>query len=388
MEPGRAPIAVVALASVLSGAPAVAQERPMEPAVERDGAVRLKPIGYAQFDVRAFPGWGQAPDGTDLHIGRGEIRRLRLGFEGRWQRLSWEFSGEPIDGAEFLKDAYLDVRLPGSLRLRGGHFKLPGSREVLTAARKLDFVERSALASSIAPARDLGAMITGAVRTLTYRAGVFAGDASSRDSRSGTTAAARVGWRPAKGLELAAWLTEGRVRANGRKHGLEGSTASGYRFFNDVYVRGRRTRTGFDAAWTRGPWQLIGETLRARDQRLGQGALREDLPALIGQGWSASLVRRFGARTDGRWQIGGRYDYLGFDDGGAATGSDSTKARAADVRPRAAHTFTAGAAWKSTPWLRVLGNAGVEHHPDARSAPEPGRRTYFTFVLRLQLETP
>ena len=120
-------------------------------------------------------------------------------------------------------------------------------------------------------------------------------------------------------------------------------------------------------------------------------AVTKPSPSPARRGWSASLVRRFGSGKKIRnrqWQIGARYDYLGFDDEGPDTGIDSTRSRAPNVRARAAHTLVVGASWKTTRWLRLLSNVGVERYPEARSAPDPDQRTYLTAGARLQVELP
>ena len=65
--------AAVLAAAILPVVTAVAQERP----TERDASLRVTPVGYVQFDVRAFPGWGDSQDDDDLHRKAAEIRRLR-----------------------------------------------------------------------------------------------------------------------------------------------------------------------------------------------------------------------------------------------------------------------------------------------------------------------
>ena len=60
--------------------------------------------------------------------------------------MSFEFTVDPMDDFDdtLIKDAYIQIRFTRAVRLRGGQFKLPGSREYGTSARSLDFLERSA----------------------------------------------------------------------------------------------------------------------------------------------------------------------------------------------------------------------------------------------------
>ncbi len=190
--------------------------------------------------------------------------------------MSFEFTVDPMDDLDdtLIKDAYIQIRITRALRLRGGQFKLPGSREYGTSARSLDFLERSAFAQSIAPGRDIGGLVYGQLgRRFAYEAGLFAGDANGRNSRSGITSAGRLVWNGPRDVELAGSFTEGRTAAVDTEsaNGLEGRSQSGYRFFERLYVDGRRTRVGGDAQWTPGLWQLSGRgdararrTVRAR----------------------------------------------------------------------------------------------------------------------------
>ncbi len=121
----------------------------------------------------------------------------------------------------------------------------------------------------------------------------------------------------------------------------------------------------------------------------------EDLPSVVAQGWSAEVARAFGRRSGAararlrEFDLGLRVDALGFDDSGTSTAADSVRPRATDIRARAARTLTASASWRPTRWARVIGQAGLEHFTESRSAPEAGNPgTYVTFGTRLQLELP
>ncbi len=359
----------------------------------------IAPRGYVQFDWRGFPDWPVAPGTGRLDRDTLEVRRARVGVDGTWGRLSYELTVDPAeaDGVD-VRDAYGQWRVSRALRVRIGQFKLPGSREYGRSARTLDYLERSALALAVAPGRDIGAMATGRLgRRLGYEAGLFAGDGNGRRSRAGFTGAARAEWALASEIEIAGYLTAGRTSAveTDPANGLEGRSSSGYRFFERVYVDGRRVRTGVDAAWTPGRWRLTAEYLRAEDARDGQGLDLEDLPSVVAQGWSAEVARAFGRRSGGarsqlrEFDLGLRVDALGLDDSGPETTADSVRPRATDIRPRGARTVTTSVSWRPVRWARVIGQAGLERFTDSRSAPEPGNPgTYFTFGTRLQFELP
>jgi hypothetical protein len=119
-----------------------------------------------------------------------------------------------------------------------------------------------------------------------------------------------------------------------------------------------------------------------------------DLPSIVATGWSAAVVKEFGRRRGKarsrlrEWDLGLRYDELAVDDAGPETSSDSVRPRATDVRAKAARALTGSLSWAPARWSRVIGNAGFERYTEPRTAPEPGRRGYVTFGMRLQLEIP
>ena len=360
-------------------------------------AFEIAPRGYIQLDWRGFPEWPVTPGTGRLAYDTFEVRRARRRRCVR--RVSFELSIDPEDedDGNLLKDAYGQMRFTRAIRLRVGQFKLPGGSEFQTSARSIDFMERSALSTSVTPGRDIGAMLTGEIgRKLDYQAGLFAGDGRGRGSRAGRTSAGRVEWRIVPDLEVAGTFSEGSTRAveADAANGFTGRAPSGYRFFDRVYVEGQRIRVGADVEWSPRSWRFTAEMIRADDERQGQGLDLEDLPSIVATGWSASVVKQIGRRRGQarsrlrEWDIGLRYDDLTFDDAGPATSSDSVRPRAGDVRPRAAETLSGSLSWSPVRWGRVLGNAGYERYSEPRTAPEPGRHSYWTFGMRLQLEIP
>lgn len=386
------------LALVVSG-PVAAQNAPEAPPRQAQ-RFDVNPRAYVQFDWRGYPDWPIEPGGGRLEFNTFEVRRARIGVDGRWRRLSFEIALDPqdVDDDTVIKDAYGQLRFSRALRLRVGQFKIPGGREYMTSARTTDFVERSALANSADAGRDLGGMLTGELgKRLEYQVGVFAGDGRGRPSRAGVTTAGRLEWSAFRDLQIGTSASLGRTSAQDSDpaNGLGGGTPSGYRFFDRVYVQGRRQRFGVDAAFTPRGWTIAAEGLYATDQRLEQGLDFEDLPSIVAQGWSLEVKRRFGRRRgDARVRareidLGLRFDRLSFDDSAPASARDSVRLRATDVRERGAGTLTAGVSWRPTRWGRILGNASLERYADARSAPEAGNTgPYVTLSTRFQIELP
>jgi hypothetical protein len=348
----------------------------------------LTPQAYIQLDWRDYPNSPVAPGGGRLQFNTFEVRRLRAGVDGRWRGVRFEVTLDPrdVDGT-VVKDAYGEIR-PGNFEIRFGQFKVPGSRDYGTAARNTDFLERSAVGQSLAAHRDLGAALHGkAGSKLDYDLGVFAGDNNGTTRRSGLTAAGRVEWEPTAAVIAAFYGSEGQLRAvdSEPENGLEGRLSSGYRFYENVYVHGRRTRVGGDIEWSPARWQFTAEAIRVREERREQGVDLDDLPSAVGIGAHVSARWRFAARRE----LSARYEYLGFDDVGPNTGMASVRPRARDLRARSAHAVTLGGSWRLRQWFRMMGNAGVEWFSDPRTAPDPGRdEGYWTLGMRLQIELP
>lgn len=368
----------------LSSAVAAAQEQESK----KTKSFEVTPSGYIQLDFRAFPQWTAQPGTGSLNHERYELRRLRGGIEGRWRRLEFEVKGDPKDeDGVFLKDVYVEFPLLKSLGVRSGQFKLPGSREYLISAKNIDFIERTALSTVLAPGRDIGAVFKGSIgKPIEYEAGLFAGDGNGRRERAEWTSAGRIEWKPVKAVTVATSFTEGRVHAvpdDADPNGIEGRMPSGYRFFDRLYVQGRRLRIGSDVEWEFGPFQITAEGLRVRDERREQGLDFEDLPSVISQAWSTAARWRFGK---GRHATV-RYEWIQLDDAGPDTGRDSVRPRASDVRAKAAHGLTIGLSWKPHSLVRFMGNAGLERYAETRSAPEAGRSgNYYTISSRIQFE--
>jgi hypothetical protein len=368
--------------------PANGQQTPSEENQEEPRAFKVAPRAYIQLDWRGYPDWPVAPGTGRLEFNTFEVRRLHAGLDGTWRRMAFEVTIDPqdVDGT-VVKDAYAEIRA-GTYRIRAGQFKPPGSREYGSAAQNLDLLERAGFVRSLTAQRDLGAMVHGNIgRRLDYDVGLFAGDDNGSNRRSGLTAAGRLEWEPSNHLVLAVFGSEGRLTAveTGPENGLDGRLPSGYRFFENVYVQGRRRRVGGDVEWSPGQWQFTLEALRVLDERREQGIDFYDLPSVVGVGASATARWRFASRRD----VVARYEYLGFDDVGPETGMESVRPRAADIRARAGQAVTLGGSWRVMPWVRVMANAGVEWFSDPLSAPEPGRRGgYLTLGTRLQIELP
>jgi len=387
------------------------------------GDLKLKAAGYAQGDLRAFPNWDVREDSStgNLREDRADVRRLRAGFEVELGVFSGEFI---VDGADLLnsaiapddtgvafamrrdlKDAYAELALGKDHFIRAGHFKIPVSREFLTSAAKIDFAERSRLADGMAPGRDWGAMLGGTLavaRGLSYFVGAFAGDGWADNSRAELTGAGRLVLELRNGLEIGASGSLGTVEADPEDPVLEpqpkslrGSSASGWSFFERVQVDGRRRRLGADFLCEAGALTLKAEVLQGRDERKGQGARFDDLPAVEGLGWAASAsLRVIGPRskkgTSGAapLDIAVRYESLRFDDEEGNIGFEGSGDRARNIRDQSSSALSGGVSFRPRTWMRLLANAVFERYNDALFAPEGREGSYLTLFGRLQFEIP
>jgi phosphate-selective porin OprO/OprP len=373
---------------------------------------KLALTGYVQADFREFLDW-QVGDGSDpdARADDFEWRRLRIGLEGEWRRLDFEFDADPaFDEGDELKDARIGLRIADQLRLDGGHMKLPVSPEWLTSASRTDFIERAVVVNALAPGRDWGGLAGGELgKVLEWSAGVFQGDSRSSSRRSGTTGAGRLVLRPATWLALGGSFSQGDVTAapaggdlDPSPKGLEGTSGTGYEFFPGVFVNGQRRRWGADARIQGGPVAVWGEFLEAREQRKGQGPVLEDLPDVYGRGWSATatwvVTGERKARTirpraglfagPGAIELAARYEELRFDDV-SNQGFEAAGSRAGNIRPAGIKTLTGGLSWWPTTFLRLEGNVLVERYDDALFAPEPGKDgDYVSLFGRVQVHVP
>jgi phosphate-selective porin len=367
--------------------------------------------GYGQLDYVSFLNWRDADPDAPLTDEEADVRRARLGIEGEWRRLSLELEGDVTRDDGHLTDAWVGLRISRAFRLRFGNMKLPVSPERLTSARRLDFAERSLLASALSPNRDWGAMLHGRAGPIEYAAGAFRGDGRTRESRAETTGAGRLALHLGKDVEVGGSFSVGDVEAEtgsldapGRPRGSSAEALSGHEFFPEKYVDGRRLRYGADAAALLGPAALKAEYLELREERRGQGAGFEDLPDVVGRGWSISATwlvtgekkkgsvepRRPLPRGAGAVELAVRYEELRMDDAGDDSGLAGVGPRSRNLRAAGDRAFTGGLSWWPARFLRLLANVTVERFEDPLLAPEPaeGRKDYVSLRARLQVELP
>lgn len=361
-----------------------------------------------------------------------DIARRRVGIEGRLAQVV-DYQVEYEVGAREWRDLYLDYRQFEAVRVRAGKFKLPFGLDENTSATNLDFVYRSRIASRLAPGRDRGVAVHGRVfkKLLTYEAGVFQNDGdNARPSRStrvfgSRTTAARLVVDPFRGSKSPLADVQAGIAFSGTTvpegfPAIRARTVLGASFFeSDVWVKGRRQRTGLEARWRPGPFSLQAEYIRLTDERRGQAVDESDLSPLLAEGWyvsgtfavtgekkSAGLDtprHRFGAV-----ELAARLETLSFGSVTATSGTErgvgtprverafrgagapgsrmdlSTSPRADSVLGNSDRALTLGANWYLNRWVKIQANLIREQILDPSMGPFPARAVFWSRVLRLQ----
>ena len=241
--------------------------------------------GLVQADHRAVAG------GEDDFL----WRRIRPSLEGRWGDVVALKIVPELSGGELrLGDAYLDLSFHRTAALRVGRFKTPLGMERLQSSSTLAFNERG-LASELAPSRDLGLQLHGALAGARweYALGVFNGAPDGRDGHSANPddehdIAVRIVVHPWKGSGGAlSGLRFGLAASHGDRHGAGNGMLPRYRTpGQDTFFRyrstatadGRHVRWSPQLAWHAGPFGVQGEYVASRQTlRDTVGAVRTTL---------------------------------------------------------------------------------------------------------------
>ena len=192
------------------------------------------------------------------------IANMRLRLSGEFDQgfgylLQTNFTKSPA-----ILDAKMYYRLTPDMIIDGGLFKAPFSRELLTGAGNLDFVNRSRVVTVLSPARQIGVQLRGdaAEGSLNYGFGVFngnsfAGNVNDSDelmfvARLALLPAAFSGPEPNDQLEVAINL----AYSEDDNAALGGGFLPGF--------SGNRGLFGLDARYTRGRLLVAAEMIAAR----------------------------------------------------------------------------------------------------------------------------
>jgi phosphate-selective porin OprO/OprP len=376
-----------------------------------NGDFKVGLTGYLQENLRSY-NWDVAGGDETKRSPTDELGRLRLGLESSYKNWSFQFAIDPRNSQTYkLKDLHLTYEFSKKLALQAGHFKPPFSADFLTSAAGTDFVDRSMLSDDLGADRDWGGMIHGTLSKLRYQIGVFAGDGSGKETRAGTSGAARLNYTLAKGLVIGASYMQGKVEPDvspdpsrePAPKGFRGQSHVEWTFWRRPHVDGTRRRMGLEASFTHGPFRLIGEAAEGREQRLGQGSTKQDLPDVWGRAWylTATYVVTGQKKVSkirpekgvfyggpGAIELAARVERLHFDDTGDSSGFAGYGNRARNVAPTADWIASFGINWYVTSFLKFQANAYQDHYNDVLISPDPPETKYWSFVGRIQVGIP
>ncbi len=338
-----------------------------------DGNYELKLRGLLQGDARVFVGDSNQNNTFLLRIARPTL-------EGSLGKLvAYRFTPEFAGDSASIVDAYADLRFNPAYTLRVGKFTSPVGLERLQSSSALVDVER-ALASELAPNRDLGVQLQGEVAKgkFSYALGVFNGAVDGRDAVSSNPDdefeyAGRVFFEPFKGSESAwAGLGFGLGGSAGQKRGSGANFLPRYRtpgqatFFS---YRGAVLADGDTLRWSPQGWfYRKGFGLQAEyivsQQEVARDARREELKHRAWQATASYVLtgedasyrgvtpsRPFGINGGlGAVELTARYGRLDIDDAAFPFYADPT------VSASSVRSWTLGANWYLTPNLKLATN--------------------------------
>jgi len=270
----------------------------------------LKLRGQLQADARHFFG-DDNPDINNEYL----LRRVRPRFQGTlFSIFDFDINTDFAPSSAVVQDAYVNARFQPWFQVQGGKFKVPVSLERIQSGNDIRFTERSYVADSIAPNRDVGFQIHGDVldKKLNYAFGVFDGqfdgqsNGSNRDNTTngnGKEFAARVFANPFKGdgnaLDgLGVGISFTRAHSNDLAVGdsYRSPGQRGFFAYNAATVTdGNKTRISPQAYYYNGPFGVLGEYIRSSTD-VSRGAR------------SAKL-------DNDAWQIAGSWVITGEDNG-------------------------------------------------------------------------
>ena len=337
-----------------------------------------------------------------------DAARKRVGIEGHVAHIV-EYQAEYEIGAREWRDLYVDYAQFKAVQIRAGKFKLPFGLDETTSVTNLDFIYRARISSRLAPGRDRGVTLHGRVFSgvVAYEAGVFRNDGdNARPSNSARvfgnrTTAARVTVQPFRGSKSVMADFQAGMAVSGTTvpegfPAVRARTVLGTSFFDsNVWVKGRRQRTGLEARWRPGPFSIQAEYIRLTDQRRGEAVDDGDLSPLLAHGWyvSGTYAVTGGRKATGldrpRRRLGAvevatRLERLSFGSTGA-NGDPSTSRRADRVLGNSDLALTCGINWYLNRWVKIQANLIREWIAIRSMGPLPDRSNFWSRALRFQL---
>ena len=244
-----------------------------------------------------------------------------------------------------------------------------------------------------------------------YELGIFDQDGRNARTRNpervsgGRTLAVRVVAQPfrssksiAADLQAGLAFTSSDVGMGLRS--LRGLTTFEETFFDpDLWVQGRRQRTGFELRWRPGPFSFKSEYIRVTTERRGQSVEDTDLSPLLATGWYVSGTwaitgekkaaglnkprRPFMRGGLGAFETAVRFERLAF--GSLGTDGIASFSVRADVLETASdHATTIGGSWYLNQWVKIQLNAVREAVTSPRRGQPSSSRAGWFYVTRFQ----
>jgi phosphate-selective porin OprO/OprP len=326
-------------------------------------------------------------------------------------------------GSNGLRDAFLAVTPTPAFNIQVGQFKIPFSYEGLLSKKYIDFVERSAVVTSVVnPLRDIGVMAYGNLfdNVVQYQVAGMNGTGQNRsDIDSDKDVVARLVLAPfasagpqhLKGFNVGGAVTygyEGREttrNADGTtsnvRNSIAGTTDPFFNFYQSVPRRGHRLRAGTHLAWLDGPLGVVGEYIHTSEERRGMRADGHDAPDLDTDGGYVNLTylltgetKPFNSRvrpkrplwnTDnglgwGAWEAALRYE-------GFKLAHDADSATTSEVENRY-QAFVAGLNWYPNEVMRFSLNYVYGNFDEAGTgfSPNASKHSNNAVLTRIQLE--
>jgi phosphate-selective porin OprO/OprP len=341
-----------------------------------------------------------------------DMAKRRVGVEGAVGDFA-DFQIEyEIDDQDPWRDVFLNVSPIRQLQVQAGKFKLPFGLEENTGSANLDFAYRSIASRTLAPGRDRGVMVHGAVldRFVIYEAGQFDHDGANAGTRSTSrvtgerTRAVRVTGVPLRRLRdeiddftVGIAYTHSTLSGEGLSS-LHAQTTLGPDFWKTSWVvNGKRIRRGLEARWRPGPFSLAAEHIRVTEDRLGLSVEDGDLSPIRSTGWYVSGTWAITGdekeegltstdhpigRGIGAVELAIRLEGVEVESGDAETPSLSP--RAETIVGNSLRVVTFGVNWYLNRWLKLQGNLIRETISDPSQGPLPGQSSYWGRVLRFQ----
>jgi phosphate-selective porin OprO and OprP len=394
------------------------------PSIRFGEAVRVDFVARFQEDFHSSYDGAEASAG----LARWELHRNRVGIKGFVTRhveyeVEYELTEKELTEHDVLlgytpnsqwKDVNVNLTYVKNAQILAGKFKIPFGLDELTGVTHNDFVYRSLGANYLAPARDVGTMVHGALKKhwLTYAVGTFVHDGDNARSKKiqggDATAAGRVTVRPFQAfgmptpgvIEVGSAYTFSKVSDDSfRPNGLRGRTVTTQdNFYETVYVKGHRRRWEADVDWTAGPASLRAEYTRVADDRQAQGIGDQDLPDALAHSWYVTGTwaltgedkrRPIKAAAPlfqggiGAVELAARVERMWFT---SAPGEDAPfrNPRAETIYPEGDRVLTLGINWTLNRFLKLQMNAIREHVEDPERNPVPNGAAFWNRVVRLQ----